>query len=187
MSIKAELHGIWGLGAAKAICAALESIRPDWVEDPIWMDRTADIAELTASTRAPLAGGETLGGLGQLRELIAVGRIGTPIIDLTWGGGVTFARKAAALAEAFAKPIAFHDCSGPVTLTVSTHLAMACPNVAEQEITRAFYYGWYHECLDRLPPIEQGRIRAPEGNGLGVALHPDLLLRHDVVTRTSGS
>ena len=53
MSIKAELHGIWGLGAAKAICAALESIRPDWVEDPIWMDRTADIAELTASTRAP--------------------------------------------------------------------------------------------------------------------------------------
>jgi galactonate dehydratase len=73
MSIKAELHGIWGLGAAKAICAALEPIRPDWVEDPIWMDRTADIAELTASTRAPLAGGETLGGLGQLRELIAVG------------------------------------------------------------------------------------------------------------------
>ena len=44
-------------------------------------------------------------------------------------------------AEAFAKPIAFDDCSGPVTLTVSTHLAMACPNVAEQEITRAFYYG----------------------------------------------
>ena len=50
----------------------------------------------------------------------------------------------------------------------------------------AFYYGWYHECLDRLPPIEHGRIRAPEGNGLGVALHPDLLLRHDVVARTSG-
>ena len=49
------------------------------------------------------------------------------------------------------------------------------------------YYGWYHECLDQMPPIEQGRIRAPEGNGLGVALHPDLLLRHDVVTRTSGS
>jgi galactonate dehydratase len=97
------------------------------------------------------------------------------------------ARKAAALGEAFAKPIAFHDCSGPVTLTVSTHLAMACPNVAEQEITRAFYYGWYHECLDRLPPIERGRIRAPEGNALGVALHPDLLLLHDVVIRTSGS
>jgi len=59
--------------------------------------------------------------------------------------------------------------------------------LAMRLITGAFYYGWYHECLDRMPPIEQGRIRAPEGNGLGVALHPDLLLRHDVVTRTSGS
>ena len=61
MRIKAELHGIWGIGAAKAICAALEFIGPDWVEDPIWMDRMADVAELTASTPVPLAGGETLG------------------------------------------------------------------------------------------------------------------------------
>ena len=93
MRLKAELHGIWGLTAAKKICAALEEIAPDWVEDPIWMDRISDVAELAASTRAPLAGGETLGGLGQLRELIQVGRIGTPIIDVTWGGGLTFAKK----------------------------------------------------------------------------------------------
>ena len=132
-----------------------------------------------------MRGGETLGGLGQLRDLIATGLIGTPIVDVTWGGGVTFARKVAALAEAFAKPVAFHDCSGPVTLTASTHLAMACPNVVEQEITRAFYYGWYHECLDRLPPIDKGRIRAPEGNGLGAALNPDLLRRSDVLVRAT--
>ena len=55
---------------------------------------------------------------------------------MTWGGGLTFAKKVAAFAEAFAKPVAFHDCSDPVTLAVSTHLAMACPNVVEQEITR---------------------------------------------------
>ena len=76
MRIKAELHGIWGIDAAKAICAALESIGPDWVEDPVWMDRMADVAELTASTPVPLAGGETLGGLGQVRDLIAVGQSG---------------------------------------------------------------------------------------------------------------
>jgi hypothetical protein len=62
---RALLHGIWGLTAAKNICAALEEIAPDWVEDPILMDRISDVAELAASTRAPLAGGETLGGLGQ--------------------------------------------------------------------------------------------------------------------------
>jgi galactonate dehydratase len=58
---------------AQEIRAALEKIAPNWVEDPIWMDRIGDVAELTASTRASLAGGETLGGLGQVRELIQVG------------------------------------------------------------------------------------------------------------------
>ena len=183
MRLKAELHGIWGLTAAKKICAALEEIAPDWVEDPIWMDRISDVAELAASTRAPLAGGETLGGLGQLRELIQVGRIGTPIIDVTWGGGLTFAKKVATVAEAFAKPVAFHDCSGPVTLAVSTHLAMACPNVVEQEITRGFYYGWYHECVDQLPRLENGFIRPPEGHGLGLSLAADILTRPDAILR----
>ena len=185
MRINAELHGIWGLTAAKKICAALEEIDPDWVEDPIWMDRPSDVAELGASTRAPLAGGETLGGLGQLRDLMQFGKIGTPIVDVTWGGGVTFARKVAALAEAFTRPVAFHDCSGPVTLAVSTHLAMACPNVVEQEMTRAFYYGWYAECVDQLPPVENGFIRPGAGPGLGIALVDDITSRPDAMVRVT--
>lgn len=183
MRLKVELHGIWGLTAAKKICAALEDISPDWVEDPVWMDRIRDVAALTEATRVPLAGGETLGGLGQFRDLIEVGRIDTPITDVTWGGGLTFARKIAALAEAYAKPVAFHDCSGPVTLAVSTHLAIACANVTEQEITRGFYYGWYHDCVDQLPPLENGFIRPPGGNGLGMSLAADILKRPDVATR----
>ncbi|MFY7947649.1 MAG: enolase C-terminal domain-like protein, partial [Gemmatimonas sp.] len=86
MRLKAELHGLWGLTAAKKICAALEPLGMDWVEDPIWMDRPGELAALAAATRAPLAGGETLGGLGQVQALIDTRAIATPIIDVTWGG-----------------------------------------------------------------------------------------------------
>ena len=134
----------------------------------------AEIGELVQFTSQPIAGGETLGGLGQVRDLLTPGALSVPIIDVTWGGGITFAKKAAALAEGFAKPIAFHDCSGPVTLAASTHLALACPNVFEQEITRGFYYGWYHELVDQPPPIENGFIRAPGDSGLGLDLLPGL-------------
>ena len=185
MRLKAELHGLWGLAAAKKICAALEPIGIDWVEDPIWMDRLNDLPELAASTRAPLAGGETLGGLGQMRGLIENGAISKPICDVVWGGGLTFARKAAALAEAHGKTMAFHDCSGPVTLTVSTHLALSAPNVQEQEFTRAFYYGWYHTLLTALPPIENGCIALPEGPGLGVDLIEGLEHAEDAVQRVT--
>ena len=82
-------------------------------------------------------------------------------------------------------PIAFHDCSGPVTLAASTHLALACPNVREQEIARAFYYGWYGELVDRPPPLEAGTITVPEGPGLGLALAGGLTARGDARIRVS--
>lgn len=185
MRLKAELHGLWSLNAAKKIAAALESLDMDWIEDPVWMDRPREVAELARATRAPLAGGETLASLGQFEALINEGNIGTPILDVTWAGGVTAARKVAALAEARARPIAFHDCSGPVTLAVSTHLALSLPNVREQEIARGFYYAWYREFVDHLPPIENGMITVPDGPGLGLDLMPGLEKRADAIYRIS--
>lgn len=185
MRIKAELHGLWSLNAAKKIAAALEPIGMDWIEDPVWMDRTREVAELAAFTKAPLAGGETLASLGQFEALINAGNIGTPIMDITWGGGVTAARKVAALAEARSRPIAFHDCSGPVTLAVSTHMSLALRNVREQEIARGFYFAWYGDFVDHLPPLQDGMITVPEGPGLGMDLLPDLTSRADAIHRVS--
>ena len=179
MRLKAELHGLWSLNAAKKICRALEPLDIDWIEDPLWMDRTREIAELSQFTSAPLAGGETLAGLGQFETLIDQGKIGTPILDVTWAGGITVARKVAALAEARGRPIAFHDCSGPVTLAASTHLALCLPNVREQEIARGFYHGWYGDYVDNLPSIENGLITIADGPGLGLDLLPGLGDRND--------
>lgn len=185
MRLKAELHGLWSLTAAKKICAALEPIGMDWVEDPIFMDRLQELPALVAATHAPLAGGETLGGLGQVQQLIDTRAIATPIVDITWGGGITFAQKCAALAGARGLPIAFHDCSGPITLAASTHLALAVPNVREQEIARGMYFGWYADLVDCPPPITNGMISVPPGPGLGLCLLPGLEKRKDAVSRVT--
>jgi len=187
MRLKAELHGLWSLNAAKKIAHALEPLDMDWIEDPVWMDRPAEIAELSRSTSAPLAGGETLASLGQFASLINEGNIATPIMDVTWAGGITAARKVAALAEARSRPIAFHDCSGPVTLAASTHLALNMKNVREQEIARGFYYGWYQDFVDNLPPIKNGMITVPSSPGLGLDLLPDLTSRSDAIHRIRAS
>lgn len=185
MRLKAELHGLWSLNAAKKIAQALEPLDIDWIEDPVWMDRTDDIRKLTESLPVPFAGGETLASLGQFKALIEDGDIATPIVDVTWAGGVTIARKIAALAEVNARPVAFHDCSGPVTLAVSTHLALGLRNVREQEIARGFYYNWYQDLVDDLPPIETGMITVPEKPGLGMDLQPGLFTRQDAIHRIS--
>jgi L-alanine-DL-glutamate epimerase-like enolase superfamily enzyme len=62
------------------------------------------------------------------------------ILDLSWWGGVSEARRVAAIAEAWHVPVAFHDCSGPVVLAVSTHLAMNVRNCFIQEMVRVLLW-----------------------------------------------
>ena len=104
-------------------------------------------------------------------------------MDLVWGGGLTEARKVASMCDTWQLPFASHDCTGPVALAASTHIALHAPNIFIQEIVRAFYYGWYQELVTQLPPIENGFISAPDGPGLGVKLNSDIFKRKDLRLR----
>ena len=106
-------------------------------------------------------------------------------MDISWGGGLSEANKVSSMAEVWHIPIAFHDCTGPITLTASTHLALANSNCHIQEMVRAFYYGWYSDLVTNLPPVENGFITVPNGNGLGLSLQKDVYNRKDSHIKTS--
>jgi L-alanine-DL-glutamate epimerase-like enolase superfamily enzyme len=186
MEVAYELHSLWSRPQAIRIAQALEPYRPMWVEDPVFMEHMHSIGEVARATRSPIAVGETRGGRADFRHLIEMNALSMVIMDVTWCGGVSEARKIAAMAEAFQTPVAFHDCTGPVALTVSTHLALHTRNCWVQEIVRAFYYGWYHRFVTELPPIERGTITVPRRPGIGTALQPDVLRRPNVTVRRSG-
>ena len=101
------------------------------------------------------------------------------MVDIGWCGGLSEARKIAALAQGYAKPLAPHDCTGPVVYTAATHLSMHLPNAMIQESVRAFWSGWYADLVTALPVIENGMVAAPDGPGLGTALRPEVFERAD--------
>lgn len=179
MEIMAELHSLWSVPMALKICHALEQFSPHWVEDPVFQDNLQSMPLVAEQTRCPIAAGERLGGLGEFASVITPQRLSVAILDITWCGGLSVAQKVAALAEAHHTPVAAHDCTGPVALTAAVHFACGTSNVYIQEIVRAFYYGWYADVLDSLPPLHQGRISLPDGVGLGVSLQKDFLDRQD--------
>jgi L-alanine-DL-glutamate epimerase-like enolase superfamily enzyme len=187
MDIAVELHSLWSRPQAVKIAQALEQYDPMWVEDPVFMDHLASIGEVARVTRAPIAVGETRGGRADFRGLLELEALSMVIADVTWCGGVSEARKIAAMAETWHVPVAFHDCTGPVALAVSTHLALHARNCWVQEMVRAFYFGWYHRFVTTLPPVTKGRITVPEGPGLGLALQPDVLKRADAAIRRTSS
>jgi L-alanine-DL-glutamate epimerase-like enolase superfamily enzyme len=96
---------------------------------------------------------------------------------------LTEARKIAALAEAWARPVAPHDCTGPVTLVASLHLALHAPTAIFQEVVRATLATWYRDLVTVLPRLEQGWVLPMEGTGLGTALLPGVAKREDAVVR----
>ena len=185
MDIMVELHSMWDLPTAKKITAALEEFNPCWYEDPIKMDNLAAVAELARTTRVPITASEALGTRWSFRELLEQRAAGIVMLDVSWCGGLSEARKIAAMAEAYQLPVAPHDCTGPVVLMASVHLSMNAPNALIQETVRAFYTGWYAELVTVLPRIERGYVYLPEGAGLGTELAPNLERRADATVRVS--
>lgn len=187
MEIAVELHSRWNLPAAVRIAEALEEIRPMWLEDPIRMDNPDALAEFAGKTRVPITASETLTGRHAFRALLEARAVGIVMLDPGWAGGISEARQIAGMAAAYHRPVAPHDCTGPVAYVAGTHLCLALPNAAIQEGVRAYYLGWYRDVLTALPEIERGSVAPPEGAGLGTRLLPGFAGRPDVTVRSSGA
>jgi galactonate dehydratase len=188
MEIMVEFHSLWNLPSALKIARALEDFQPCWFEDPIKADNIDALATFTASVETPTVVSETLATRWSFREVMERDAARIIMLDLSWVGGISEAKKIASMAEAYQLPVAPHDCTGPVVLVASSHLSMNATNALIQETVRAFYSGWYTELVTDLPQIEAGFLTPPPGPGLGTKLLPGLSERpdaHVVVTTTA--
>jgi galactonate dehydratase len=187
MDIMVELHSMWNLTTAKRIFRALEEFEPFWFEDPIKMTNFDALADLAASTHVPITASETVAGRPAFREMMAKDAVGVVMLDLSWVGGLSEAKKIATMAEAHQLPVAPHDCTGPIVYVASCHLSLNAPNALIQESVRAFYTGWYTELVTELPRIENGFIHPMSGPGLGTRLLPEVARRKDATVRRSAA
>jgi L-alanine-DL-glutamate epimerase-like enolase superfamily enzyme len=186
IEVMCELHSLWGSHAATRICRALEDYGIFWAEDPISkMDDAHTLADLRRQTRTPICGSETLGGMRPFRDLLAGDALDVVMLDLAWCGGITEGRKIAALAQAYAKPLAPHDCTGPVTLMAGLHMALHAPTAIFQEVVRASLATWYRDLVTDLPELKDGMALAPGAPGLGTSLTPQLKGLANLVVRES--
>ena len=89
------------------------------------MDSLGSLRRYAERSRAPVCASETLSSRWGFRDLLETEAAGIIMLDLSWCGGLSEGRKIAAMAEAWHLPVAPHDCTGPVVLAASTHLALS--------------------------------------------------------------
>lgn len=185
MDIMVEFHSLWRLPMARKIARALKEFDTFWHEDAIRMDSLDLLKQYAVDCEALICASETLSYKWGFKDYLQTGVAGVAMLDLSWCGGLTEARKIAAMADAWQLPVAPHDCTGPVVWAASTHLSLHAPNALVQESVRAFFTGWYRELVTELPKVEGGMISLNGKPGLGLELLPDLHKRADAVVRRS--
>ncbi len=185
MDIMVEFHSLWRLPMAQKIARALKPFNTFWHEDAIRMDSLDLLKQYAVDCEALICASETLSYKWGFKDYLQTGVAGVAMLDLSWCGGLSEARKIAAMADAWQLPVAPHDCTGPVVWAASTHLSLHAPNALVQESVRAFFTGWYKELVTELPVVKNGMISLNNKPGLGLELLPDLHKRSDAVVRIS--
>jgi L-alanine-DL-glutamate epimerase-like enolase superfamily enzyme len=185
MDIMVEFHSLWRLPMARQIARALAPFNTFWHEDPIRIDSLDLLRAYAQDCQAMVCASETLAYKWGFKDYLQTGVAGVVMLDLSWCGGLSEARKIAAMADAWQLPVAPHDCTGPVVWAASAHLSLHAPNALIQESVRAFYSGWYQELVTELPQVRQGQLSLNGQAGLGLELLPGLVDRADCIRRES--
>jgi len=108
IDVMADAYMGWTLDYAKRMLPLLEPFYLRWLEEPVIPDDIQGYAELKACGRIPIAGGEHEHTLYGFRELLQARALDYIQFDTNRVGGVTQARKIAALAEAHGVPVVPH-------------------------------------------------------------------------------
>jgi L-alanine-DL-glutamate epimerase-like enolase superfamily enzyme len=108
VDVMADAYMGWTLDYAKRMLPLLEPYNLRWLEEPVIPDDIHGYAELKRAGRVPIAGGEHEHTLYGFRELLEARAVDVIQFDTNRVGGLTQARKIAALAEAHSVPVIPH-------------------------------------------------------------------------------
>jgi L-alanine-DL-glutamate epimerase-like enolase superfamily enzyme len=181
MEVAMEFHGYWNLHCAIQIAQRCEEYEPMWLEEMLPQDNLAAYAELAAATSLPLCVSERLMTRWGFRELLSNGAARIVMPDISWCGGISEAKKIAAAAETIFRPVAPHNCGGPVLHAASLHLAANVTNLYICESVRRHYDDKYRGVVTTTLPARDGSFDLPSGPGLGIELTEETLQRADAV------
>src|ERR1700744_633137 len=170
IEIAIEFHGQWNVPSAIRIAHALEPYKPMWLEDMLMPGNSDQYDQLAIATSLPLIVGERMAGKMQFERLLESRTPKYVMVEVAWCGGLTEARKIAALADAQELPIAPHTAGGPLLFYASTHLTTASPNVWIQESCQRFYEHDWLQMLENPIAPKDGFIQVPEESGFGMKI-----------------
>jgi len=181
IDVMADAYMGWTLDYAKRMLPLLEPFHLRWLEEPVIPDDIHGYAELKSYRKIPIAGGEHEFTLYGFRELLEAQALDYIQFDTNRVGGITQARKIAALAEAYSVPVIPH--AGQmhnyhiVMASLNSPMAEYFPIVDVEVGNELFWYVFQGE-----PRAKDGCIQLDDNTpGLGLTINESGLDQCEVI------
>ncbi|MBI2939678.1 MAG: mandelate racemase/muconate lactonizing enzyme family protein [Chloroflexi bacterium] len=182
IDIGVEIHRRLSPAEAVALADELKQFRPLYYEDPIAPESIQSAGEIARAITLPVATGERLQTIHEYRELLVSGGARFLRVDPCLAGGLTAAKKIAAIGESFHAGMIPHGSLSTVGTAIAVQLDASIPNFVVQDYLD-----------DDRPPkndflvenlrLENGYLVVPDRPGIGVELKPGLVDRYPHMPR----
>lgn len=158
---------------AARLAKELDPFHLFFLEDPLRPEHKESFRLIRQHSTTPIAMGELFHTKYECLPLITEQLIDFVRCDLGHIGGITEARKIAAIAEPYQVLTAWHGPGdiGPPTHAANVHLDCAIPNFGVQEMV--FFSDQVHEVCPGAPEFNDGYLIPGEKPGLGVDLNEE--------------
>ena len=173
-----EIHRRLTPTEAIALARGIEEFYPFFYEDPILPENFDAMGLVASHISIPIATGERLHTIHEFEMLLRRGAVQYVRPDVCMVGGLTHAKKIAAVAEAHYVGVVPHNPLSPVSTAACLQLAACIPNFALQEYPTGEHEPPKSEIVKSALRVENGFLIVPDVPGIGVELADDAQERH---------
>ncbi len=175
---------LWDLERAKRFADVCADAGLAWLEEPLPMDAYEELAELTAYSPVPTAGGELhSSGLPELKHMIQRRCYDIFQPDAVFAGGIAQTFAVAQLCREHGLTYTPHTWTNGIGFAINLQIMIAGPYAREEELEYPLSPpGWTVQARDAIleQPFthDQGTLDAPTLPGLGFTIDKQILRRY---------
>jgi o-succinylbenzoate synthase len=183
--LRLDINGAWDVATARERIAAVALYRLEYVEQPVAAGDPSGLAAAHEGSPVPIAADEAVGSVAAARQLLAARAADVLVVKPVRVGGPAAAREIAELAARAGVPVVISTLF-ETAVGIAAALAIAAGLPAVGGATTPLAHGLAtadlleSDLLARAPLVVDGRMIAPEGPGLGIALDEVALRRYAV-------
>ena len=179
-----EIHRRLTPSEAVVLARGIEPFHPFFYEDPTLPDNLDAMAHIADKIHIPIATGERIHTIYEFEMLLQRGAVQYIRPDVCMCGGLTHAKKIAALAEAHYVQVVPHNPLSPVSTAACVQLAACIPNFALQEYPAGENEPPKSEIVKSALTLENGFLIVPDVPGIGIELAEDAQERYPYKPRS---